>query len=234
MRKLHVPRYQITEVALHIYAARGPQGLTMRRIAGALGVQPSALYRHFESKAAIVEAVASAADSRLACALQSKPQRPKKGRLVEALSQRALKFAVEYPHLFRLAARQGPHSSHEGSRASVLTAEVASAIRAGQLCRTAPEVPARLTWTQSCGLAALRESEELADDRALRQAWTRATWDLRQALGARGCVAADGREPDRARQAREQKGAEEGSDGGSRGQLSQQGQGGISGHQGQR
>src|SRR5215470_11729666 len=184
MRKLHVPRYQITEVALHIYAARGPQGLTMRRIAAALGVRPSAIYRYFESKAAIVEAVAAAADSRLALALQSKPGKPKRRKLVQALSKRVLKFAVEYPHLFRLASRQGPHSSHEGSRASVFTAEIASAIRAGQLGRTAPEFPAQLLWTQFCGLAGLREKEELADDRALRKAWTKATWDLRQALGA--------------------------------------------------
>src|SRR5258705_1160849 len=86
MRKLHVPRYQITEVALHIYAARGPQGLTMRRIAGALGVRPSALYRHFESKAAIVEAVASAAESMLARALPSRARKPKRRKLVQRTS----------------------------------------------------------------------------------------------------------------------------------------------------
>lgn len=185
MRKLHVPTYQITQAALHIYAAGGPKGLTMRRIAGALGVRASALYRHFENKAAILEAVASSADSRLAQVLRSSPRKPPRGNLVQALSRRALKFAVEEPHLFRLASRHGPHSDHNGSRASALRAEIASAIRAGQLHRTAPEFPARLLWTQFCGLVALQERGELGTDRDLGRQWERATWDIQRALGAR-------------------------------------------------
>jgi hypothetical protein len=49
-----------------------------------------------------VEAVAAEADARLARALQSNPKKPRKRKLLQALADRAFKFAVQDPHLFRL------------------------------------------------------------------------------------------------------------------------------------
>lgn len=132
-----------------------------------------------------MEAVAAEADARLARALQSNPKKPRKRKLLQALADRAFKFAVQDPHLFRLASRQGPHVKHPLSRVATLRDEIAAIVRAGQMGRTAPEFPAQLIWTLFCGLFSMRESGELDSDRALQQAWVRATWDLRVALA--GC-----------------------------------------------
>jgi AcrR family transcriptional regulator len=185
MRKLHVPRFQITQAALLLYAAEGPKGVTMRKLGAVLGIRASALYRHFEGKEAILNAVASAADARLATALKSSAKRPPRRHQLERLARRTMKFAAEHPHLFRIAARRGPHTDSEGSRAAVLRDEVGAAIRAGQLRRTDPSFHAGVIWPQFCGLADMRERGEIADDAALDGAFASAAWDLQRGLRAR-------------------------------------------------
>jgi AcrR family transcriptional regulator len=48
----------IVDVALQLLEQTGLPDLSMRRLAGALGVQPSALYWHFENKQSLLAAVA--------------------------------------------------------------------------------------------------------------------------------------------------------------------------------
>lgn len=48
----------IVDTALHLLEQTGLPDLSMRRLAGALGVQPSALYWHFENKQSLLAAVA--------------------------------------------------------------------------------------------------------------------------------------------------------------------------------
>ena len=184
MRKLHVPRFQITQAAVLLYAAEGPKGFTMRKLGAALGIRASALYRHFDSKEAILDAVASAADSRLAEALQSSAKRPPRRHQLERLTTRALRFAAAQPHLFRIAARR-EHSDCPESRAAVLRAEVSAAIRAGQLRPTDPFLHARVVWAQLSGLADMRESGEIADDRELVESSAGTAWELTRGLRAR-------------------------------------------------
>jgi AcrR family transcriptional regulator len=102
MKKLHVPYIQITQAAFHIYAAEGPKGFTMRKLAAALGIRASALYKHFGNKEAILDAVAAAADRTLADKLRA-PKKQKAKDQMRPLLGRALEFAVEQPRLFRLA-----------------------------------------------------------------------------------------------------------------------------------
>lgn len=51
-------RDEIADVALRILDDRGLADLTMRRLAGALDVQPSALYWHFENKQTLIAELA--------------------------------------------------------------------------------------------------------------------------------------------------------------------------------
>jgi TetR/AcrR family transcriptional regulator, tetracycline repressor protein len=53
-----ITRADIVEVAVSLLAAGGLHALAMRRIAGELGVQQSALYWHFENKQQLLAAVA--------------------------------------------------------------------------------------------------------------------------------------------------------------------------------
>ena len=48
---------QIIAATLEVISEEGMQGLTMKKIAGKVGVTDAALYRHFESKHALMEAV---------------------------------------------------------------------------------------------------------------------------------------------------------------------------------
>ena len=185
MRKLYVPAFQITQAAVLLYAAEGPKGFTMRRLGAVLGVRASALYRHFENKEAILDAVASAADTRLAAALQSSAKRPPRSKLLERLVRRTSQFAAAYPNLFRIASHRGPHRDGQGSRAAVLLDEVNAAIQAGQLRRTDPPLHAQVIWAQLCGLSDMRESGEIGDDRSLCDAGESAAWELRRGLRAR-------------------------------------------------
>jgi AcrR family transcriptional regulator len=50
-------RARILEAALELVDARGPDGLSMRRLAGALGVDPMAIYHHLSGKRALLDAL---------------------------------------------------------------------------------------------------------------------------------------------------------------------------------
>lgn len=52
-----IRRRQIAEAALSIIAQRGVAAVTTKRVAQMVGLTPSALYRHYEDKSAILDAV---------------------------------------------------------------------------------------------------------------------------------------------------------------------------------
>jgi AcrR family transcriptional regulator len=52
-----IRRRQIAEAALSIIAERGVAAVTTKRVAQMVGLTPSALYRHYEDKSAILDAV---------------------------------------------------------------------------------------------------------------------------------------------------------------------------------
>ncbi|WP_052460455.1 TetR family transcriptional regulator [Microbacterium gorillae] len=80
-----IDRETIVTVALRLLDEWGFPDLTMRRLAGELGVQPSALYWHFENKQALLAAVAERIVS--AAKPSAVPEDP-------ALIARALRTAV--------------------------------------------------------------------------------------------------------------------------------------------
>jgi AcrR family transcriptional regulator len=173
MKKLHLPHIQITQAAFHIYAAQGPKGLTMRKVAAAVGVRASALYRHFLNKEALMDAVAVAADRALAEKLRAPPKQKKRKSRTRPLIARALEFAVEQPRLFRLASTHRPRWDEQSCAApSMVLREVEQAIENGELRKGDAKAHATAVWAQICGLAAIRERGDLpSEPRALRQSW---------------------------------------------------------------
>jgi AcrR family transcriptional regulator len=176
MKKLHMPHIQITQAALHLYAAEGPKGLTMRSLGRTLGICASALYRHFKNKDAIVEAVVDAAESKLALRLQPSPRRkPPKDR-AGFIAEGALTFAIDQPHLFQLVARRKAHwHGEQGSRRAItMRVELTKAMDERQLRRDDVEAVSAALWAQLCGLVALRERGDLPfAGPPLREAWRR-------------------------------------------------------------
>ena len=64
-RDTEIRREQIAQAALSVVAGKGMRGLSIAAVARVVGLVPSALYRHFASKDAILEAVLDLISERL-------------------------------------------------------------------------------------------------------------------------------------------------------------------------
>jgi AcrR family transcriptional regulator len=90
-------RTRLCDVAEKLFAAHGPDGVTMREMADALGVSSMTPYRYFKDKDAILAAVRTRAFSRFAAAMESARQ-DAKARPGNAY----VDFALGHPAAYRL------------------------------------------------------------------------------------------------------------------------------------
>ena len=90
-------RTRLCDVAEKLFAAHGPDGVTMREMADALGVSSMTPYRYFKDKDAILAAVRTRAFNRFAAAMESARQNS------SARSGNAyVDFALAHPAAYRL------------------------------------------------------------------------------------------------------------------------------------
>jgi AcrR family transcriptional regulator len=90
-------RARLCDVAEKLFAAHGPDGVTMRELADALGVSSMTPYRYFKDKDSILAAVRTRAFNRFAEAMETAAQN------VKSESGNAyLDFALENPAAYRL------------------------------------------------------------------------------------------------------------------------------------
>jgi AcrR family transcriptional regulator len=90
-------RTRLCDVAEKLFAAHGPDGVTMREMADALGVSSMTPYRYFKDKDAILAAVRTRAFNQFAAAMESARQNAK------ARSGNAyVDFALTHPAAYRL------------------------------------------------------------------------------------------------------------------------------------
>src|ERR1700691_1580342 len=90
-------RTRLCDVAEKLFAAHGPDGVTMREMADALGVSSMTPYRYFKDKDAILAAVRTRAFNQFAAAMESARQNAK------ARSGNAyVEFALAHPAAYRL------------------------------------------------------------------------------------------------------------------------------------
>jgi AcrR family transcriptional regulator len=97
-------RDRVFEAARALYDAEGIEGLSMRKVAAAVGLTPMALYRHFADKDALVDALTADGlavwDRRLASALEIDAGPI---AMVEAGLLAFVDFALEEPRRFEAA-----------------------------------------------------------------------------------------------------------------------------------
>jgi AcrR family transcriptional regulator len=95
-------RDALVDAAAQLLTERGPSGVTLREVARRAGVSQAAPYHYFDSKAALILAVADAGfatlDAQQAAALARAPHDPV-ARL-NALVVTHIRFALEHPHYF--------------------------------------------------------------------------------------------------------------------------------------
>lgn len=127
---------KIASVAQKLLDRKGTEAVTMRRVAGAVGVTPMALYRHFADRDALLNALADAGFEALvkSMAAADLPDGPEE-QLMRILDL-FLSFALEKPHLFdlmflqkRVGARQFPGDFRTGKSPTAKFA--AAALEAG-------------------------------------------------------------------------------------------------------
>lgn len=90
-------RTRLCDVAEKLFAAHGPDGVTMREMADALGVSSMTPYRYFKDKDAILAAVRTRAFNQFAAAMESARQNPK-----ARSGNPYVDFALAHPAAYRL------------------------------------------------------------------------------------------------------------------------------------
>jgi AcrR family transcriptional regulator len=158
-------REAILQASLQLGTEIGEEGVTMRAIAGRLGVSATALYQHFDGKSAILRAIRfygfDLLDAKLEPAHRAEDP-------VERLRQESIayiRFAQENPWLYRLlfleeqldwtkfsdVERERIHAMHERTRKAFGEAIAAKRFREDLAGITGP----LLMWAANHGLASL-------------------------------------------------------------------------------
>jgi AcrR family transcriptional regulator len=97
-------RERLCDIAEHLFAEHGAQAVTMRQLAGALGVSAMTPYRYFEDRDAILAAVRARAFDRHAEALEQARATPglSPAARSEIIGRAYVRFALENPEAYRL------------------------------------------------------------------------------------------------------------------------------------
>ena len=166
-------RRALLEAGTELARAGGPDAVVLREATRRAGVAPSAAYRHFANRGALLDAVCSAAQAALAVAIEAEldglpnggaPAEAARARL-RAVGAGYLQFAQAEPGLFRTAfsASDNLRSAASPARAGeggltpfqLLAAALDGLVEAGVLPRERRPGAEFLAWSAVHGLAML-------------------------------------------------------------------------------
>jgi len=160
----------IFTTAVDIIEHHGSTALTMRRLAGKIGLTPMALYRHYKNRDRLLTAVAEQYFSAMAARWQAYAADNPYDRALALIGADLIQFSLEHPHIYRLMfiepradARTIPKNSgdNESPTFSIVVACVQRGITDGALHGgSAPEIALALA-SQVHGLVALRQGGRL-------------------------------------------------------------------------
>src|SRR5688500_14212211 len=111
-------RTRILDAARELFLEEGQGGVTMRSVADRVGVTATALYRHFESKDALVHAVIDGGFQTFGGYLYRSLKGATAAERMRLSGQAYLDFALEQPEMYRtLFMTPWPDSAHGKSDA---------------------------------------------------------------------------------------------------------------------
>jgi AcrR family transcriptional regulator len=96
-------RTALIDAGLALTRSGGPEALTIREATRRVGVSPNAAYRHFADREALLGAVASAIQHRMAAQMQGSSRRRGAGDQLRAVGMGYIKFALDEPGWFTVA-----------------------------------------------------------------------------------------------------------------------------------
>jgi AcrR family transcriptional regulator len=157
-----VRQQQIVQAARAILEEFGADGLTMRRLADALGMRAPSLYKHFPDKAAVEVALMQIGLQEAGAEMERAVQSP---NALEAVAAAYRRFALAHPHLYRLMTTQPLPRERLASGVEAGAAAPLMAATGGDLNR------ARAAWGMAHGLVLLELDGRLPADADIDAAW---------------------------------------------------------------
>jgi AcrR family transcriptional regulator len=171
-------RRRAADAAIHLFAAQGYEAVTMRALAGELGVSAMTSYRYLSGKEELFALVRAEAFRRFADRLEASLRRRGARGPIERLlrlKRAYVRFAVDEPDAYRImfelrpptVAAELPEVARESRRAfGCLHRTVAEAVTAGALDGD-PLTIAHLLWADTHGLVSLHLAGRLRLGRSL-------------------------------------------------------------------
>lgn len=152
-------RREILDAARALYLAGGPRAVTMRAIAKRVGVTATALYRHFESKDALLQEVIDEGLRLFASYLYRALEGPDARTRLRLSGMAYLEFGLEHPAFYRTIFMsdqpRGARESQTSATFQFLMDRVDECIEAGILEPASPEDLAITIWAHTHGLLSL-------------------------------------------------------------------------------
>lgn len=156
---------EILAAARGLLEERGPQALTMRAVAEAVGIRAPSLYKHFPDKAALESALIAESLRETAQALEAAERRSPDS--LTALTEAYRAYALAHPHLYRL-------STDRPLRREALPPGVEDRAAAPLLRFARGEVAtARAAWAFAHGMVLLELNGRFPPDAEVETAWRR-------------------------------------------------------------
>ena len=164
-------RRALLREAVRTIQAQGVEALTLRAVAGKLGVSRTALYRHFADKQALLGAVAAEGFRTLRDALVAAWEREGRGRPgFEAMGRAYVHFALEHPSHYRVmfgSAAVAPVPAPDDPGGGAFQALVDALVEQqgqGLVRGDPPRLLALYVWSVVHGVAMLALDGQLKDD----------------------------------------------------------------------
>jgi AcrR family transcriptional regulator len=166
-------RDRIVTAAEAICLREGVARMSMRKVAGAVGVSAAAIYRYFENKQALLNEVVTVGLRSLESYLRTALEAETAYTRLRQLCERFLDFALEKPEHFDLAflvsGTDRAHIERKGGRGlegtfRLAIDQISQCMERGELKRDDPLSTAVLIWGHAYGLIMLYRTGGLGDD----------------------------------------------------------------------
>lgn len=166
-REKEETRARILDAARELFAREGYHAVTMRRLAQAIGYTPTAIYFHFEDKAALFRELCDTDFKALAAGFQRIGRIDDPVERLRRIGRAYVEFALEHPHHYKLmfmseippeAASEGLHAGDPSQDAyAFLLMTVQEMVRSGRLKaeHKDPHLLAQCCWGLVHGIASL-------------------------------------------------------------------------------
>ncbi len=165
-------RTQICEAARTIFAKEGVDGISMRRIAADVGITPTAIYRHFTDKNALVAAIVDEGFAILENKMRQTPRgrtgRETLMRLLDGYTDFALAYPQYYDFMFllpRTDVRRYPDDfrRRESATFNILLDLVSETIQSGEFKQDEALETSLTIWSHAHGFMSLYRCGRFGD-----------------------------------------------------------------------